>query len=243
MSDVFFWILIICANTLGETAGDLISQTFNIGYGYSTLLLMSMFTIVLVVYLFTDYLKSLLYWVIVALASTAGTTISDYFTRTYFRDELHFTEHQGYWYGSLILAALLALTFFFWKFISQKIKNNKNKTGEILFWVAILCSSSLGTAVGDVLAHNTPLGFEGASFTLAICLVLIVFLAFTTHIPSKILFWGGIIFTHPIGATIGDFLTKPEGLNLGNTRSSIILIVVLGLVVTLKIKFHKPIKQ
>lgn len=224
----FYWAFIISANTMGETAGDLISQTLRLGYGGGTLALIALFLLALIISIYSKNQNPLLYWTIITLASTAGTTISDYITRTLFRDFLGFTEQQGYFYGTLLLLFTLVLTFGLWKFFSKSnvVENGLNKTTEFLYWLAFLTSSTLGTALGDLLAHNTPLGFDGGTLLLLGMLVVVVGLAYLTKIARELIYWIAIILTHPIGATMGDYMTKPEGLNLGNLKASFVLVGV-----------------
>ena len=234
--NLFYWTLIISANTLGETAGDLISQTFNLGYGGGTLALIVLFLIALIISIYSNNQKPLLYWTVITLASTAGTTISDYFTRSLFRDDLGYTEQQGYLFGTILLMLALGLTFVIWRmnYKSNTVESGLNKTTEFLYWIAILTSSTLGTAFGDLLAHNTPLGFDGGTLLLSVLLALVVGLVYLTKISREFLYWMAIVLTHPIGATMGDYLTKPEGMNLGNTKASLVLFIVFISVIVMR---------
>jgi uncharacterized membrane-anchored protein len=231
--NLFYWALIISANTMGETAGDLISQTFNLGYGGGTILLIALFLIALIISICSKSQKPLLYWIVITLASTAGTTISDFISRSFFHLQLGFTENQGYTFGTVLLIAALVFTFSIWKYHSKTntIENGLNKQTEFLYWIAILTSSTLGTAFGDLLAHNTPLGFDGGTLLLLLFLVVVVGLVYLTKISRELLYWLAIILTHPIGATMGDYLTKPEGMNFGNIKSSLVLVVVFIVVI------------
>ncbi|MDN3676015.1 hypothetical protein QWY90_15115 [Flavobacterium paronense] len=233
--NLFYWALIISANTLGETAGDLISQTFSLGYGGGTLALIVLFLVALLISIYSENQKSLLYWTVITLASTAGTTISDYFTRTLFRDNFGYTEQQGYLFGTILLIFALGLTFIIWKTYSKSntVESGLNKITEFLYWIAILTSSTLGTAFGDLLAHDTPLGFSGGTLLLSALLALVVGLVYLTKISREFLYWTAIILTHPIGATMGDYLTKPEGMNLGNIKASLVLVVVFIIVIAI----------
>jgi uncharacterized membrane-anchored protein len=231
--NLFYWALIISANTLGETAGDLISQTFNLGYGGGTIALIVLFVIALLLTIYSKNQKPLLYWTVITLSSTAGTTISDFISRSYFHLQLGFSENQGYTYGTILLAIALILIFGIWKNSSKNnsLENGLNQRTEFLYWIAILTSSTLGTALGDLLAHNTPLGFDGGTLLLLVLLAVVVGLVYVTKISREILYWSAIILTHPIGATIGDYMTKPEGMNLGNIKASLALVVVFVVVI------------
>ncbi|HQE34306.1 MAG TPA: hypothetical protein PLO52_02975 [Flavobacterium alvei] len=231
--NLFYWALIISANTMGETAGDLISQTFNLGYAGGTIALIALFVLVLIVSISSKSQKPLLYWTAITLASTAGTTISDFISRSFFHLQLGFSENQGYSFGTMILVIALLGTFGIWKYHSKTntIENGLNQRTEFLYWIAILTSSTLGTSFGDLLAHNTPLGFDGGTFLLLGLLSIIVGLFYFSKISRELLYWFAIILTHPIGATMGDYLTKPEGFNLGNINASLLLVVVFIIVI------------
>lgn len=229
----FYWALIISANTMGETAGDLISQTFNLGYGGGTLLLVSLFLLSFLISIYSKNQRPLLYWTVIALASTAGTTISDFISRSFFHLQLGFTENQGYTFGTVVLILALITTFSIWKYHSKTntIENGLSKRTEFLYWIAILTSSTLGTAFGDLIAHNTPLGFDGGTLLLLALLIIVVGIVFFTKVSREICYWLAIILTHPIGATMGDYLTKKEGMNLGNIWASVLLVFVFMIVI------------
>ena len=232
--NLFYWALIISANTMGETAGDLISQTFNLGYGGGTLVLLAMLIIAVTLSIFSKSQNPILYWTLITLSSTAGTTISDYLSRT-----LGF----GYFLGTLFLVIVLCITFIIWKWHSKSdaLNNGLNKTTEFLYWTAMLSSSTLGTAFGDLLAHNTPLGFDFGTLFLLVLLMIVTALDFYSKLSKTLIYWLAIILTHPIGATIGDYMTKTEGLNFGNSKASLILVVVFILVVLVrKFTIQKP---
>jgi len=220
---------------MGETAGDLISQTFNLGYGGGTAVLIVLFFIALAVSIFSKNQNSIVYWTVVTLASTAGTTISDFLSRTVSVTYLGVTEEVGYVYATIFLIFALALTFIIWNwpFKKNSLESGLSKSTEFLYWVAILTSSTLGTAFGDLLAHDTVLGFDGGSLLLLGLLAIVGLLVFYTQISRTLLYWVAIILTHPIGATMGDYMTKPEGMNLGNLYASLILIFVFITVIAI----------
>lgn len=220
-----FWIMKICATTLGETAGDLLSMTMNIGYALSSLILISFFFIALFIQLFSKKYNPIVYWLVILSTSTAGTTMSDYMDRTL---------GLGYATGSAILIAILLLVFMFWK-MSEKslsVTNISTFKGEIFYWTAILFSNTLGTAVGDFLADDSGFGFLGGAILIGSLLALVVLAKYMTKISTVLLFWIAFVLTRPFGATFGDLLTKPiekGGLNFGTIGSSIILFSILTL--------------
>lgn len=197
------------------------------GYGGGTIALIVLFLIALSLSIYAKSQKPILYWTVITLASTAGTTISDFISRSFFHLQLGFTENQGYTFGTILLIVALLLTFGIWKYHSKTntIENGLNKQTEFLYWIAILTSSTLGTAFGDVLAHNTPLGFDGGTLLLVGLLAIVAGFYYFTKTSRELLYWSVIILTHPIGATMGDYLTKPEGFNLGKIKASVVLVI------------------
>lgn len=222
-----FWVMKICATTLGETAGDLLSMTLNIGYALSTLVLLGFFLATLLVQLAAKKYQPVVFWAVILSTSTAGTTLSDYMDRTL---------GLGYASGSLLLATLLGLTLVVWK-VSEKslsVISISSFKGELFYWTAILFSNTLGTALGDLISDNSGLGFAGGALLIGSLLSLIVFAHYFTKLSSVLLFWMAFVLTRPFGATFGDLLTKSHekgGLNFGTIGSSAILFSVLALLV------------
>lgn len=226
-----FWIMKICATTLGETAGDLLSMTMNVGYAFSSVILLSFFFATLVVQLSTKKFHPIIYWAVILSTSTAGTTMSDYMDRTL---------GLGYATGSLILVSLLTATLIIWKLAekSLSVTNIKSLRGEVFYWTAILFSNTLGTALGDFLADNSGLGFAGGAILIGSLLAVIVLAFYFTKVSHVILFWLAFVLTRPFGATFGDLLTKTHekgGLNFGTIGSSLILFTILVVLVAISI--------
>lgn len=222
-----FWIMKICATTLGETAGDLLSMTMNVGYALSTIILMSVFIITLGLQLFSKKYIPPIYWLVILSTSTAGTTMSDFMDRT-----LGF----GYAKGSLILVVLLSFILLVWQFSekSLSVTNITTRKGELFYWTAILISNTLGTALGDYLADNSGLGFAGGAIVIGSILILIILAHYYSKISSVVLFWFAFVLTRPFGATFGDLLTKnieKGGLGFGTIGSSSLLFSILMLLI------------
>lgn len=214
----------ICATTLGETAGDLLSMTLNVGYAVSSTILIGVFLASLVSQLMSKSYNPLLYWTVILSTSTASTTMSDYMNRTL---------GLGYTIGSTILLTLLLATLAFWRFSvgSLSVNNVKTPKIELLYWTAILFSNTLGTAVGDFLADTSGLGFAGGAFLISSLLAVVLAAYYFTEISAVLLFWVAFVLTRPFGATLGDVLTKSHekgGLNFGTVGSSIVLLSILG---------------
>ncbi|NRH28890.1 hypothetical protein [Pseudomonas sp. MS19] len=222
-----FWVMKICATTLGETAGDLLSMTLNIGYAMSSLLLISVFLLTLLGQLYSRRYHPALYWVVILATSTAGTTMSDFMDRTL---------GLGYATGSALLIGILLLTFAVWKYSekSLNVEHITTRKGELFYWVAILFSNTLGTALGDYLADDSGLGFAGGALLIGSLIAAVVVLRFVTRISPVALFWIAFVLTRPFGATLGDFLTKTHeqgGMGFGTIGSSAILGAILLLMI------------
>jgi uncharacterized membrane-anchored protein len=221
--NIYFWIMKICATTLGETAGDLLSMTMNVGYATSSIILISLFLTSLAFQLRTKKYHPAIYWSVIVTTSTAGTTMSDYMDRTL---------ELGYATGSLILVSCLIVILAVWRYSekSLSVDNIRTTKAEIFYWIAILVSNTLGTALGDFLADTSGLGFLGGAVLIATLLGLVVIAYYFTQINRVVLFWVAFVLTRPFGATFGDVLTKPVekgGLNLGTLGSSLVLASLL----------------
>jgi uncharacterized membrane-anchored protein len=218
-----FWVMKICATTLGETAGDLLSMTLNVGYAMSSLILISVFVLTLITQLMAKTYKPLLYWLVILSTSTAGTTMSDFMDRTL---------GLGYATGSMILIAILLAIFAAWRLSGDSLNVSKVQTfrGEMFYWMAILFSNTLGTALGDYLADDSGLGFAGGALLIGSTIAVVVLLKYFTKISTVVLFWVAFVLTRPFGATLGDLMTKPHekgGLDFGTIGSSAVLAGIL----------------
>jgi uncharacterized membrane-anchored protein len=224
--DLLFWVTKITATTLGETGGDLLSMTLNIGYAVSTLIFFGVFLAALAAQLISRKYRPAIYWLVIVATSTAGTTMSDFMDRTL---------GLGYAKGSLILVAILITILSVWRKVEGhlRVEHIRTRRAELFYWVAILFSNTLGTALGDFLADSSGLGFGGGAALISGLLVLVVLAHFFTPISKVVLFWIAFVLTRPFGATFGDLMTKPAekgGYAFGTIGSSAIL---FGLLVAL----------
>lgn len=221
--DFSFWVMKICATTLGETGGDLLSMTLKVGYAMSSAILLSIFVVALIAQLASKKFNPALYWAVILATSSAGTEISDFMDRTL---------KLGYPHGSLTLFSGLLIVLTIW-YLSEKslsVDNIQTTKVEIFYWIAILFSNTLGTALGDLLADSSGLGFLGGASLIGSLIGLAVLLFYYTKVNRVVLFWVAFILTRPFGATFGDFLTKSHqkgGLNFGTVGASIFLALVL----------------
>ncbi|MEU9210580.1 hypothetical protein AB0D27_22135 [Streptomyces sp. NPDC048415] len=237
-----FWVMKIAATTLGETAGDLFAQTLKLGYFVTTVLLFLIFVVTLVVQLRSRRYNPFFYWTVILSTSMAGTTMSDFMNRDasakYLSDgatSLGWGPQGlglGYPAGAAILISLLIAIFVGWKLTGQTfvIRDIVTFRGESLFWSAILVSNTLGTSMGDFLSDSSGLGYAGGALLVGGLLAGLLALTRVPVVPNVLLFWIAFVLTRPLGATAGDFLTKPVakgGLDLGTVGSSAVLLALL----------------
>ncbi len=230
-----FWLMKIVATTLGETLGDFISMTLNLGYTIGILITSLFFITVLITQLSVKKHIPVIYWLVIIGTTTLGTEISDFIDRTL---------HLGYTFGTLLLVFCLLSSLFFWykKYGDLKVYPISDKQKEIYYWIAILFSNSLGTAFGDFLGDYFGLSYLiGALITGAVILI-VVLLHYLTKINHVVLFWFAFVFTRPFGATFGDFLTKPlnkGGIELGTLNSSLVSVSLMIIILTITYKKRK----
>jgi uncharacterized membrane-anchored protein len=218
-----FWLMKITATTLGETGGDWLSMTMDLGYLVSTLIFFALFVVALGAQLLSKKHHPYLYWTVIIATSTAGTTMSDYMDRTL---------ELGYTKGAAILISILLCTLALWRITVGNVQVNDIRTrkAEVFYWITILFSNTLGTALGDFLADDSGLGFLGSWLLITAVLIVVLAATYFTKINRVLLFWIAFILTRPFGATFGDVLTKTHergGLDFGRGYSSLILLAIL----------------
>lgn len=218
-----FWVVKILATTLGETGGDALSMTLNLGYAVSTLIFLAFFCVTLVAQVVSKRYHPFFYWMVVVATTTVGTTTSDYIDRTL---------GLGYVMSSAILFCAVLAVLIVWHFTTGEIAVDRvvTRKNEIFYWITILVSNTLGTALGDFVATSTGLGFERGALLFGGLIALVAALHFLTRLPNSVLFWAAYVLTRPLGATLGDTLTKAHaqgGLNLGRIVSSAVIAVMM----------------
>lgn len=222
---LIFWLMKIVATTLGETLGDFISMTLNLGYTVGIAITLGFFLIMLAVQLFTRRYVPVIYWLVIIGTTTLGTEISDFIDRSL---------HLGYAMGTVLLVSCLLLTLFLWyrRFKNLEVYPIIDREKEIYYWIAILFSNSLGTAFGDFLGDDLGLSYLTGAMVTGGVIIVVVALHYFTRINHILLFWIAFIFTRPFGATFGDFLTKTHdkgGLDLGTLNASLVSVAVMAL--------------
>jgi len=223
-----FWIVKILATTLGETGGDALSMTLNLGYAVSSLIFLVFFAVTLSAQLKAMHYHPVLYWAVVVATTTVGTTTSDYLDRTL---------GLGYVKSSITLFCVVVAVLATWRFTTGAIAVDHITTrgNELFYWVTILVSNTLGTAPGDFTASDTGLGFVRGAVLFAGLIALVAAAHYFTKVSGTVLFWAAYILTRPLGATLGDTLTKPHadgGLALGRITSSLVIAAAMIVVIS-----------
>ncbi|CAH0263240.1 hypothetical protein [Chryseobacterium sp. Bi04] len=231
---VLFWLMKIVATTLGETLGDFISMTLNLGYTMGILVTLLFFAILLSIQLNIKKYVPAVYWMVIIGTTTLGTEISDFIDRTL---------KAGYLLGSLILLSGLLASLFLWykKYNNLEVYPIFERNKELYYWIAILFSNSLGTAFGDFLSDNMGLGYLTGACITGLIILIVVLLHYFTKINHVVLFWIAFVFTRPFGATFGDLLTKPVvkgGLDLGTLNASLISLALMIVMIVISQREH-----
>ena len=221
-----FWVIKILATTLGETAGDAVTMSMQLGYLAGTGIFAALLAIVLAAQLRAVRFHAALFWTVIVATTTVGTTLADLCDRSL---------GIGYPGGSALLFTLLMLTLFAWhrSLGSVSIRQLATRKAELYYWLTILFSQTLGTALGDWVADPDTgwgFGYGGGALLFAACLAVVLALFFWTRVSRTALFWAAFILTRPLGATVGDFLDKPVasgGLALSRYSASAALLVCM----------------
>jgi len=227
-----FWIIKILATTLGETGGDAVTMSWlgettpkaqGTGYLIGTVIFGAVFIVAVLVQIVAKRFHPFLYWLTIVATTTVGTTLADYCTRSL---------GIGYTGGStiLLICVIASLLIWHWSTGSISIETVSTPKVEIFYWMTIMFSQTLGTALGDWVADTNEMGYLGAAGVFGGFLLLTALLYYLTSFSRVILFWAAFILTRPLGATVGDFLDKPiakGGLALSRYSASLALLVVI----------------
>jgi uncharacterized membrane-anchored protein len=224
-----FWLVKILATTLGETAGDTMTMTMDLGYLAGTAIFVSVLAVLVALQIFARRFHPFLYWGTIVASTTTGTTLADFADRSL---------GVGYAGGAAILLAsvLAALGVWYWSEGSVSVDTVTSPRVEAFYWATITLSQTLGTALGDWMADDTGLGYGGGALVFAAALAVVIAAYRWTDVSRVVLFWAAFILTRPLGATVGDFLDKPVGeggLALSRPIASIVLAVVIVAAVAL----------
>ena len=237
-----FWLIKVLATTLGETGGDAVTMSMNLGYAIGSFIFIGIFAAAVVAQMSAKAFHPFLYWVTIVATTTLGTTLADFADRSL---------GIGYFGGSSILLAGLIASLAIWRWSEGTIDVNTVATPrvEIIYRVAILFSQTLGTALGAWMADTNGLGYEGGAIVFAAGLAVVAAAYFWTKISHTLLFWAAFILTRPLGATLGDLLDKPHdhgGLEISRYLASAILaaiIIALVLILPQRAGAHPGVRE
>lgn len=218
-----FWAVKILATTLGETGGDAVSMSMNLGYLAATGIFATLFLVFVAAQVRAKQYHPALYWATIIASTTVGTTMADFFDRSL---------GIGYAGGSSILLALLLGSLWVWKQSagSVAVETVSSPRTELFYWVTIMFSQTLGTALGDWTADTAGLGYGGGAVVFSVLLAGVALAYYKTQISRAALFWAAFILTRPLGAVVGDFLDKPVaagGLELSRYTASAVLFAAI----------------
>jgi uncharacterized membrane-anchored protein len=222
-----FWIIKILATTLGETGGDALSMSMHLGYLDSTFIFAVVFLVAVAAQIRAKQFHPMIYWVTIIATTTVGTTLADFADRSL---------GIGYAGGSSILFISLMASLAIWRITlgSVSISTVVSPKTEVFYWVTIMFSQTLGTALGDWTADTAGLGYTGGALIFSGLLVLVALAYYRTRISHTVLFWSAFILTRPLGAVVGDFLDKPialGGLDLSRIVASSVLLLAIGVLI------------
>jgi uncharacterized membrane-anchored protein len=234
---LIFWIVKILATTLGETGGDTLSMSMKLGYLESTGIFAAIFIAAVIVQILAKKFHPVIYWTTIIATTTVGTTLADFADRSL---------GIGYAGGTAILFGLLITSLMLWyrTLGSVAVDTVSSPKSEMFYWVTIMFSQTLGTALGDWTADTAGLGYEGGAVVFGAMLAVIAIAYYRTKISHTVLFWAAFILTRPLGAVVGDFLDKPVikgGLALSRYSASATLVLLIVLCII--IFSHKPARN
>lgn len=234
---LIFWIIKIAATTLGETGGDAVSMSMDLGYLLSTAIFAIIFLIAVSIQIKTPRFHPIIYWVTIVATTTVGTTMADFADRSL---------GIGYSGGSSLLFILLIGSLVTWykTLGSISVETVNSPKAEMFYWMTIMFSQTLGTALGDWTADSAGFGYGGSALIFGFFLAVTAALYFLTKTSRTILFWSAFILTRPLGAVVGDLLDKPRdhgGLELSRYTASIALLAFM--VVCIFIFPHRAAKK
>ncbi|MDE2365244.1 MAG: hypothetical protein KGM42_21420 [Hyphomicrobiales bacterium] len=231
-----FWTVKILATTLGETGGDAVTMSMlhadkhahNGGYLIGTGIFLIVFIVAVAAQILAKKFGPWNYWIAIVASTTVGTTMADFADRSL---------GIGYAGGSSILLALLVASLAIWRISEGSVSVDTVATPrvEAFYWTTILFSQTLGTALGDWMATTNGFGFDGGALVFTAAIAATAALYYATDISRVTLFWAAFILTRPLGATVGDFLDKPNalgGLALNRYYASALLLVSMLALVT-----------
>ena len=222
---LIFWIIKIAATTLGETGGDAVTMSMHLGYLVGTAIFAVVFLVAVVAQIRAKGFRPFLYWTTIIATTTVGTTLADFADRSL---------GIGYAGGSSLLLVLLMASLATWYLSLGTVAVNtvSSPKAEMFYWVTIMFSQTLGTALGDWTADSAGLGYDGGAVVFVGLLAIVTAAYYWTRLSRTLLFWAAFILTRPLGATLGDFLDKPVkagGMALSRFGASAALLLFIAM--------------
>lgn len=224
-----FWVTKVLVTTLGETGGDAVTMSMHAGYLVGTAIFGALFLLAVAVQMKAREFHPVPYWLAMVGATTVGTTLADFADRSL---------GMGYPGGAMLLFALLMASFLAWHRMlgSLRLDSVSGTKSEFFYWIAIMCSQTLGTALGDWSADSRGLGYAGGAVLFGTFLLATWLLHRFTRVSATALFWAAFVLTRPLGAVLGDLLDKPVdagGLALSRYTASLALLAAVAAMVLL----------
>jgi uncharacterized membrane-anchored protein len=196
----------------------------NLGYLVGTAIFAVVFIVAVIAQVRAEKFHPLLYWATIIATTMVGTTLADFADRSL---------GIGYAGGSSILFVLLMASLFTWyrTLGSIDVATVSSPKSEMFYWLTIMFSQTLGTALGDWTADTAGMGYGGGALLFGSLLALLVMAYYWTRISHTLLFWAAFILTRPLGAVVGDLLDKPldhGGLALSRYAASAALLALIA---------------
>lgn len=229
-----YWILMLLCTTMGELIGNLFSRNFQLGYTQGALLDITVFGAAIFLILAFKIKNEIGYWTLILMGNIGGTNVADWVTLDPLENDKKWgllkPLELGTKLGSLAVMSSLVIALLVRYFLMKKSKGAKSIAAEVLYWLAILISSTFGTTSGDLITNDTPLGAFGGS----VFLLFLIAITFAFYKLNKINFqsayWSALVLMHPVGATLGNYISKPIGLNLGNVYTNIAMALLFAVI-------------
>jgi len=219
-----YWLLMLLCTTMGELIGNLLSRNLELGYTQGAILDVCIYSVLIFLFLYFKLQNDIYYWILILMGNIGGTNLADWITLEPLINDKKWGLFQplqlGTQWGSLVVLVALLLVLAIRYFVLSR-RGNAKISGSVLYWAAIILSSTFGTTSGDLITNDTPLGALGGSLLLLVLLALMYGFYRKNWIRQNTAYWSALVLMHTVGATIGNWVSKPIGLNLGNVYTNI----------------------
>lgn len=244
--NVSYWTLMLICTTMGELIGNLLSRNFALGYTQGAILDICIFAAMIFSVLFFKLKSDIIYWILILMGNIGGTNLADWVTLEPLDNDkmwgLLKPLQLGTQLGSLAVMGSLLLILLV-RYVVVRKRGEESVLGDVFYWIAILLSSTFGTTSGDFITNDTPLGAFGGSIFLLVILSGIYTACKYRHLSNTTAYWLSLVLMHPVGATIGNYVSKPIGLNLGNVYTNVALVVCFAAIYLLNAKSEGEVSR